>query len=81
MHVFYCLPLSLHIYILISLFYSPFDTVQILSIIVFTSVVFRKICHGGYGDVQEYKGFYLDSDEVAQVLFCVRPGGQRQASS
>lgn len=68
--MYFAVFLSLHIYILIPGFYFPSDTVKLLSVIVFISMVTRKIARGGRGHVQKYECLCLDSAKVTQVIFC-----------
>lgn len=74
-HMFFYILLSLLIRISV-LFFSSFDTVKLLSIIVFISMVTRKISHWS-SDVQKQEHLCLGSDKATQVIFCSRPGGQR----
>lgn len=79
-HVFCYILLSLHVHISVSFFFSPSDTVKLLSIIVFVSVGTRKISHWS-SDVQKHEHLCPGSDKATQVIFCSRPGGQRCVSS
>lgn len=42
---------SAYLYSYLCVFYFPFDNVQLLSIVIFISVVTRKTSHGGNDDV------------------------------